>query len=90
MECHRECARHLGATAVGLVSLNGLVRLRFCTQREGELHRDDRTPVFTPEYGMTPLHLLMAASMAAVVPMAIVCFVTQRYFVRGTMLSVLY
>lgn len=42
---------------------------------------------FTAEYGMTPWHLLMAASMTALIPIVVVFFVAQRYFIQGVVIT---
>lgn len=42
---------------------------------------------FTAEYGATPWNLLMAASFTALIPLVIVFFVAQRYFIQGIVIS---
>ena len=42
---------------------------------------------FTGEYGSTPWHLLMAASMTALLPVLAIFFVAQRYFVQGVVFT---
>lgn len=42
---------------------------------------------FTAEYGATPWHLLMAASIAALLPVLAVFFVAQRYFIQGIVMT---
>ena len=42
---------------------------------------------FTADYGATPWHLLMAASMTALVPVLAVFFVAQRYFIQGVVIT---
>ena len=42
---------------------------------------------FTAEYGATPWHLLMAASICALVPLVLVFFVAQRYFIQGIVIT---
>ena len=38
-------------------------------------------------YGETPWHLLMAASMTALVPVVVLFFVAQRYFIQGVVFT---
>jgi ABC-type glycerol-3-phosphate transport system permease component len=42
---------------------------------------------FTAEYGQTPWHLLMAASFTALLPIVVIFFVAQRYFVQGVVIT---
>ncbi|HEX5414952.1 MAG TPA: carbohydrate ABC transporter permease [Chloroflexota bacterium] len=42
---------------------------------------------FTAEYGATPWNLLMAASFTALIPLVVVFFVAQRYFIQGIVIS---
>lgn len=42
---------------------------------------------FTAEYGATPWNLLMAASLAALLPLVVVFFVAQRYFIQGIVIT---
>jgi multiple sugar transport system permease protein len=42
---------------------------------------------FTAAYGDTPWHLLMAASLTAVLPPLILFFIGQKYFIRGIVIS---
>lgn len=42
---------------------------------------------FTAQYGATPWNLLMAASLTALLPLVIVFFVAQRYFIQGIVIS---
>ena len=42
---------------------------------------------FTAEYGATPWHLLMAASVTALLPILLLFFVAQRYFVQGVVFT---
>ena len=42
---------------------------------------------FTGEYGSTPWQLLMAASMTALVPVLLVFFFAQRYFIQGVVFT---
>src|SRR5262249_31756452 len=42
---------------------------------------------FTASYGGTPFNLLMAASLAMLVPILVLFFVAQRYFIQGIVVS---
>jgi multiple sugar transport system permease protein len=42
---------------------------------------------FTAAYGGTPFNLLMAASLAMLVPILVLFFVAQRYFIQGIVVS---
>lgn len=42
---------------------------------------------FTASYGGTPWHLLMAASVVAVLPLIIIFFFLQRYFIQGIVIT---
>ncbi|WP_139993246.1 carbohydrate ABC transporter permease [Paenibacillus paridis] len=42
---------------------------------------------FTAAYGATPWHLLMAASLVAVLPLLIIFFFAQKYFIQGIVIS---
>ncbi len=42
---------------------------------------------FTADYGMTPWHLLMAASLTALVPCIVLFFMAQRYFIQGIVVT---
>jgi len=42
---------------------------------------------FKAAYGGTPWHLMMAASLIAVVPLIIIFFALNRYFVQGVVVS---
>jgi ABC-type glycerol-3-phosphate transport system permease component len=42
---------------------------------------------FTAEYGQTPWHLLMAASFTALIPIVVIFFVAQRYFIQGVVIT---
>ncbi|WP_240762517.1 carbohydrate ABC transporter permease [Paenibacillus thalictri] len=42
---------------------------------------------FTAAYGQTPWHLLMAASLLAVIPPLVLFFLLQKYFIRGIVIS---
>lgn len=42
---------------------------------------------FTADYGMTPWHLLMAATLTALLPCIVLFFVAQRYFIQGIVIS---
>jgi ABC-type glycerol-3-phosphate transport system permease component len=42
---------------------------------------------FRHRYGATPWHLLMAASLVAVLPCVILFFVAQRYFIQGIVVT---
>lgn len=42
---------------------------------------------FTADYGMTPWHLLMAASLTALLPCIALFFLAQRYFIQGIVIS---
>jgi len=42
---------------------------------------------FTAAYGATPWHLLMAASLIAVIPLLIIFFFAQKYFIQGIVIS---
>ncbi|WP_165452370.1 carbohydrate ABC transporter permease [Paenibacillus thalictri] len=42
---------------------------------------------FTADYGMTPWHLLMAATLTALLPCIALFFVAQRYFIQGIVIS---
>jgi multiple sugar transport system permease protein len=42
---------------------------------------------FQADFGATPWHLMMAASMVALVPVVLVFFLAQRYFVQGVVIT---
>jgi len=42
---------------------------------------------FTAAYGATPWHLLMTASLIAVIPLLIIFFFAQKYFIQGIVIS---
>jgi len=42
---------------------------------------------FTASYGATPYNLLMAAALAMLVPILVLFFVAQRYFIQGIVVS---
>lgn len=42
---------------------------------------------FSASYGGTPWHLLMAASLVMLLPMVILFFIAQRYFIQGIVIS---
>ena len=42
---------------------------------------------FQADFGATPWHLMMAASMVALVPVVVVFFLAQRYFVQGVVVT---
>ncbi|GIN71576.1 sugar ABC transporter permease [Bacillus sp. J14TS2] len=42
---------------------------------------------FTADYGMTPWHLLMAASLTALLPCILLFFLAQRYFIQGIVIT---
>lgn len=42
---------------------------------------------FTADYGMTPWHLLMAASLSALAPCILLFFVAQRFFIQGIVVT---
>jgi multiple sugar transport system permease protein len=42
---------------------------------------------FSSDYGMTPWHLLMAASLTALAPCIVLFFVAQRYFIQGIVIT---
>ncbi|RJX37280.1 carbohydrate ABC transporter permease [Paenibacillus pinisoli] len=42
---------------------------------------------FTAAYGATPWHLLMAASLIAILPLLILFFFAQKYFIQGIVIS---
>ncbi|WP_413378162.1 carbohydrate ABC transporter permease [Alkalihalobacillus sp. 1P02AB] len=42
---------------------------------------------FTAAFGQTPWHLLMAASLVAVIPPLLLFFFCQKYFIRGIVIS---
>lgn len=42
---------------------------------------------FTADYGMTPWHLLMAATLMALLPCIALFFLAQRYFIQGIVIS---
>lgn len=42
---------------------------------------------FTADYGMTPWHLLMAASLTALLPCIVLFFLAQRHFIQGIVVS---
>ncbi|TDF95121.1 carbohydrate ABC transporter permease [Paenibacillus piri] len=42
---------------------------------------------FTADYGMTPWHLLMAASLFALLPCILLFFFAQKYFIQGIVIS---
>lgn len=42
---------------------------------------------FTAAYGATPWHLLMAASLVALLPEVVVFFFAQRYFIQGIVIT---
>lgn len=42
---------------------------------------------FTAAFGQTPWHLLMAASTVAITPPLVIFFFTQKYFIRGIVIS---
>ncbi|MFN8488523.1 MAG: carbohydrate ABC transporter permease [Caldilineaceae bacterium] len=43
--------------------------------------------MFRAPYGGTPYHLLMAASLAVIVPCVVIFFIFQRYFIQGVVVS---
>jgi len=42
---------------------------------------------FTAAYGATPWHLLMAASLVAILPLLFIFFFAQKYFIQGIVVS---
>ncbi|MFF2890362.1 carbohydrate ABC transporter permease [Paenibacillus sp. NPDC057967] len=42
---------------------------------------------FTAAYGATPWHLLMAASLVAILPLLLLFFFAQKYFIQGIVIS---
>ncbi|HIC89785.1 MAG TPA: carbohydrate ABC transporter permease, partial [Anaerolineae bacterium] len=57
------------------------------------INSQDKWPVslglagFTASYGGTPWHWLMAASLVAVLPLIIIFFFAQRYFIQGIVIT---
>lgn len=43
--------------------------------------------IFTADYGATPWHLLLPASMTALVPVLAMFFIAPRYFVQGVVIT---
>jgi len=79
----------LAAVAIGSFTFNYSDFLRPLIYLNQPGHRTAAIALsgFTAAYGGTPFNLLMAASLAMLVPILVLFFVAQRYFIQGIVVS---
>jgi multiple sugar transport system permease protein len=79
----------LAAVAIGSFTFNWSDFLRPLIYLNQPGHRTAAIALsgFTASYGGTPFNLLMAASLAMLVPIFVLFFVAQRYFIQGIIVS---